>query len=84
MATTVRINSETHSKLRELAESSGESMSVVLQKAIETYRRQRFLQKANEAFARLRRDERGWKDELDERAAWDAALDDDLGPVDGN
>ncbi|HUO83972.1 MAG TPA: hypothetical protein VM534_02560 [Thermoanaerobaculia bacterium] len=38
--------------------------------AIETYRRARFLEQANEAFGRLRSDDALWKHEQAERALW--------------
>ncbi len=48
-----------------------------LRKVIETERRQRFLEEANAAFVALQADPEAWKAELEERAAWDAALSDD-------
>ena len=71
---TVRISSTTQRMLRELAANTGESMQSLLDKAIEAYRRERFLDQANEAFAALRRDPKKWKAELEERNAWDATL----------
>jgi len=53
-------------------------MQAVLEDAVEAYRRECFLTEANEAYAALRRDPTRWKAELDERAAWDAALSDGL------
>jgi hypothetical protein len=53
-------------------------MTEVLDKAIEAYRRSRFLAGLNEDFAALRRDEIAWEDELRERRAWDATLSDGL------
>ncbi len=75
---TVRISSTTQRMLRELAANTGESMQSLLDKAIEAYRREHFLQQANEAFAALRRDPKKWKAELEERNAWDATLADDM------
>lgn len=74
MGTTVRINTETHSKLRALAESAGESMPELLEKAVEAYRRQRLLDETNLAFAALRNDPAEWQAELDERQDWDTTL----------
>jgi hypothetical protein len=53
-------------------------MSVILDKAIEAYRRKRFLEQLSEDFARLRRDPALWEEELAERKLWDATLADDL------
>ena len=78
-STTVRINPHTHAKLKQLATESGESMPEVLDKAIETYRRQRFLEDANRAYETLRGDPKAWAHELKERAAWDGTLGDGIG-----
>jgi predicted transcriptional regulator len=75
---TVRISRSTHAALRALAEESNESMTEVLDKAIEIYRRQRFLAGLNADFASLRKNKAAWADELAERQAWDAALTDGL------
>lgn len=74
----VRISRTSQQALRELARQTGESMQSLLDKAVEAYRRDRFLKQANEGFAALRRDPKKWQAELDERAAWDASIADDL------
>jgi predicted transcriptional regulator len=73
---TVRIGEKPHKALREIATRSGESMQEVLAKAIEEYRRKRFLENANAAFAALRRAPKAWRQEQRERAAWDVTLGD--------
>ena len=78
-ALTVRINPRCHAKLREIAKETREPMTAVLEKAIEEYRRQQFLRKLNAEFALLRKNNKAWKQELKERAAWDATLSDGLG-----
>ena len=74
----VRINPASHAKLREIAKQTHEPMTTVLEKAIEEYRRQQFLRKVNAEFALLRKNKTAWKQELKERAAWDATLSDGL------
>jgi hypothetical protein len=54
-------------------------MQAVLDRAIEAYRRLRFLEAANSAFLRLREDGAGWEAELSERRTWDAASSDAAG-----
>ncbi len=76
----VRINEEAKQRLRLLAEETGESMSSVLEKAIETYRRKRFLESVNEAYRSLRKDKKGWASLQEERARWDRASMDGLDP----
>lgn len=73
---TVRIGEKSHEALREIAERSGESMQAILAKAIEAYRRERFLESANAAFEALRKDPKAWRREQEERAEWDATLSD--------
>jgi hypothetical protein len=75
---TVRISRSTHAALRALADESNESMTDVLDKAIEIYRRQRFLAGLNADFAALRKNKAAWEEERAERTMWDAALTDGL------
>ena len=55
-----------------MAREQGASMSSILDKAVEMYRRQCFLEAANRQFAELRQDAQAWKEEQEERAAWQA------------
>jgi len=75
---TVRISRSTYAVLRALAEETDQSMTEVLDKAIESYRRQRFLAGLNADFAALPKNKAAWEDELAERKLWDAALTDGL------
>ena len=77
-ATTVRISRETRDRLRELAVQEHVSMNVILDRAIEVYRRKQFLDAANRAYAALREDAQAWQDEQTERKAWDETLNDGL------
>ena len=76
---TVRVSSRTRNILRDLATRTGESMQALLDRAIEEYRRKRFLEEANAAFSVLRESPEEWKAEIEERKTWDATLADDLG-----
>lgn len=76
----VRLAEESHEVLRELSEAAGKPASAILARAIEDYRRARFLEGLNEDFARLRADPEAWREELDERAAWDETIADGLEP----
>jgi hypothetical protein len=49
-------------------------MQAVLDKAIEHYQRDKFLDEVNAAYARLRSDPKEWKEEQAERALWDRTL----------
>lgn len=73
-----RISEPTLQILRRLAEESGESMQAILEKAVESYRREQFLKETNRAFAALQADAERWKTEEAEREAWDITLADAL------
>jgi hypothetical protein len=74
----VRVSSETREVIRALSAETGDSMNGVVDKAIEAYRRRVLLDRANEGFAALREDPEAWREELEERAAWDVTLSDGL------
>jgi len=57
---TVRISNSSRNILRKLAAQEGQSMQSVLEKAIETYRRQRFLKEVNKAYSVLRQNQEAW------------------------
>ena len=71
---TVSISESTHETLLKLAETSGETIQAVLDKAIENYRQYVFLIQANQAFEVLRQNETFWQEELTERQIWDQAI----------
>ena len=54
-------------------------MQAVLDEAVERYRRDRLLDEANAAYARLQADPDAWKEELAERQLWETTLMDGLG-----
>lgn len=70
----VRLSPRAHQLLRQLAKEADESMQSVLDKAIESYRREEFLRAANRDYAALRRNAKGWKEELRERELWEQTL----------
>ncbi|GAX41283.1 hypothetical protein NIES4075_22520 [Tolypothrix sp. NIES-4075] len=77
-SSTIRISNTSHNILKELAARSGESMQAILDQAIEQYRRQMFLESANQAYAALRNNSEALQAELEEREAWDITLADGL------
>ena len=76
--TTVRITPETRHRLRQLSEMEGHSMQVVLEKALRLYEERLFWERANRAYATLKADPKAWKQELEERAEWEATAADGL------
>lgn len=73
-SSTVRIDSSTHKMLQSLSAQTGRKMQEILGEAVELYRRKLLLDKANAAFAALKADSQAWKEEQEERAAWDVTL----------
>jgi predicted transcriptional regulator len=78
--TTIPISEMAHQILRELAEQTGQSMSDVLDKALDAYRRKLFFEQLNAGYAALRADPQAWAEELEQRKLWDATLTDGLDP----
>jgi hypothetical protein len=74
----VRISPRAHDLLRQMAVEEQRSMQSVLDRALEHYRREKFLRAANADFAALRDDPNAWKDELSERERWEQTLGDGL------
>jgi hypothetical protein len=81
--TTVRINETTRDTLRELARAEGRPMQAVLEQAVETLRRQRFLEAVNSAYGSLRGDAKAWAGIERDRRDWDSTLLDGLGVQEG-
>ena len=73
---TVRISESSYRVLREMSQRDNKSMQVVLEQAIEAYRRQCFLQGLSSDFASLRENDVEWQEEKAERSAWDVAITD--------
>ena len=74
----VRISPRAHRLLQKLAKEADQSMQAILDKAIESYRREEFLRAANREYAALRRNAKGWNESLRERELWDQTLGDGL------
>ena len=70
----VRINESTHIALKSIAKEFGESMQSVLDKAVERYKRDLFLESLNQDFKALRENEDAWALEIEERKLWENTL----------
>ena len=79
-STTVRVSADVHAVLTQLARERQETIQKVLEQAVEMYRRKMFWEKTNAAFAKLHEDEAAWREEIEERKAWDATLADGVDP----
>jgi predicted transcriptional regulator len=77
-STKVRVSAETHDVLRKLAAATGEPLERILERAVESYRREQFYAEFDAAYARLQADPVAWEEELAERALWEVTLADGL------
>jgi len=75
----VRVSEAAWQTLKRLSERCGTTMQEIVDRAVEEYRRKLFLEEANRAYAVLRSDPRAWREELEERRVWEAALADGVG-----
>jgi hypothetical protein len=82
--TTIRVRKATHAALKSLAKANGRSMQALLEDLVQRYSREKFLDRVNEAYARLRSDPRASKDYDNEISAWDATLLDGLSSDDAS
>jgi len=71
---TVTIGNTFYKIIAEISASSGKSIQAVLEQAIEQYRRQQFLEAANQAYIALRNNPEAWQEKLEERSLWDITL----------
>ena len=76
--TSVRIRFESCQKLQQFAKELNISTAEMLDKVVNAYERQIYLERLNADFAALRADLVAWREELEERRIWDATLADDL------
>lgn len=74
MATQLRVNESTHSVIRKLASECGESMQSIVEKAVERYKRELFLESLSQDFKKLRENKEAWDEEIEERRLWENTL----------
>jgi hypothetical protein len=77
---TVQITETSHRILRQLAEQTGQTMTDVIDKALDAYRRKLFFEQMNAGYAEMRADPEAWAAMEAERKLWDATLMDGLAP----
>jgi hypothetical protein len=70
----IRISESSLRILREISQRDNKPMQAVVEQAIESYRRQSFLEGLSDDFASLRQNEGQCQEEKLERSAWDCAL----------
>ena len=68
---TIDISETTRRTLLQLAQTSGDDVVTIVDRAVENYRRYVFLVQSERAFAQLRHNEALWEEEIAERQLWD-------------
>jgi len=79
-APSVLISEASHTVLMNLAQRTGQTTQVVLDKALDDYRRKLFFEQLDAGYAELRSDPEAWAEHLAERELWNATLTDGLDP----
>ena len=78
MAITAKISELTHVALKQLSEQTGKPMQVVLDEAVEVYRREKFFEELNSKVLAVKANPQAWKEELAERKLLEGTLSDGL------
>ncbi len=78
MSSSIIIDDQAFQKLKILATHSNQSIEDVLFQAVDCYYRARVLSGICDSYEALKKDPKAWEEELQERALWDATLDDGL------
>jgi hypothetical protein len=79
-AATILLSEASHRILKDLAVQTGQTMTDVLDKALDAYRRKVFFEELNAAYAALRSDPAVWAAVVEERRSMDGCLMDGLDP----
>ena len=74
MAITAKISEPTHIALKQLSEQTGKPMQLILEEAVESYRRQKFFDNLDRQVLATKADPKAWEEELSERRLWEATL----------
>jgi hypothetical protein len=78
--TTVQISESSHQILKQLAEETGHTMTAILDRALDTFRRKVFFEGLKADYDALKADPEAWAEYEAERKLWDATLMDGLDP----
>lgn len=76
--TTIRVSREIYNMVKDLAKQQDENIQDVIQHAVTEYKKKRFFDNLNDAYAKLKSDPKAWNEELEEREEWDGVLADGL------
>lgn len=79
--TPIPVSESTRKKLAALARETGQPPELILDQAVEEYRRKLFFQGLAADYAALKADPAAWEEELAERKVWEGTLMDGLDPA---
>ncbi len=71
---TIRVSRSTHGRLKELADSTGETMADIVEQAVKNYQKERFWAEYQTAYAAVQSDPTASADLQAEIDAWDGPL----------
>jgi molybdopterin synthase catalytic subunit len=74
-----KISGRSKKIIQEIVHETGESQIDVIEHAVLAYHREWRMHKINESYEKLRRNEKAWKEELDERSHLEKTSEDGLG-----
>ena len=78
--TTIRVSRDVYNIIKHLSEQKNENMQNIVENAIKEYKKRKFFEEMNRAYANLRSDSQAWEEEKKERELWDISLSDGLEP----
>lgn len=78
MTMQAKISGKSKKIIQEIVHETGESQIAVIEHAVLAYHREWRMQKVNEAYAKLKRNKKGWKKELKERSILEKTAGDGL------
>lgn len=67
-----RISERARDILRMLSDEENPTTQKITEKALEEYKRKKFIEKSNQSYARLRQKQKEWQEEKQKREAWDS------------
>jgi predicted transcriptional regulator len=76
--TTIRVSTQVRDQLSEMATASGISMQELVERSLEMYRRAKFLEALNLAYANLQQNANEWQEFQSEQTNWDETIGDGL------
>ena len=76
--TTIRVSRKVYNDAKSLAQKQHENIQDIIEHAITEYKKKKFYESLNDAYAKLKSNPVAWKEELEEREEWDRTLSDGL------